>query len=170
MEIARSETLAAGEDEEMLLSFVEYHRATLALKCAGLSSEEAARCSVSPSTLSLLGLIRHMTDVETNWFVIRFLGQPAKLTYRTEDDPDGAFHNLGAADLEESLALWHEACEASRAIVASLSSLGELSVGTRRDNQHVTMRWMLYHLIEEYARHNGHADLLREAIDGSTGM
>jgi uncharacterized damage-inducible protein DinB len=170
MEVVREGTLVEGTTREMLVSFVEHHRATLALKCAGLTSEQAARRSVLPSSMSLLGLVRHMTDVEKMWFVLRFKGEEPKNLYRTEQDPDAAFNELAGVDLEESLAHWSEACDRSREITAAVDSLDELSIGTRRGNQHVSMRWMLIHLIEEYARHNGHADLLRQAIDGSVGM
>lgn len=169
MEIVREDTLVEGATPEMAVSFVEHHRATLALKCAGLTTEQAGRRSVSPSSMSLLGLIRHMTDVEKMWFSVRFIGEEVEGLYRTADDPDAAFNDLEGADLEESLVRWNQACDRSREIVAGVPSLDEISVGTRRGNQHVSMRWMLFHLVEEYARHNGHADLLRQAIDGSVG-
>lgn len=170
MQITREDPTVDGPNDEMLMGFVDFQRATLALKCEGLTSEQAARRAIPPSTLSLLGIVRHMTDVEKNWFVGRFLGEQPRDLYRTADDGDAAFNDLEGADLEESLRLWSATCDRSREIVATAASLDQLSVGTRRDNQHVTLRWMLFHLIEEYARHNGHADLLREVIDGRVGM
>jgi uncharacterized damage-inducible protein DinB len=170
MEITRTDPNVDGPSDEMLVSFVEFHRATLAFKCQGLTSEQAAMRAVPPSTMSLLGMVRHLTDVEKNWFIGRFLGETPQDLYRTAEDSDAAFNDLEGADLEESLRRWNEACDRSREIVAGTGSLDQLSVGTRRGNQHVTMRWMLFHLVEEYARHNGHADLLREAIDGTVGM
>ena len=169
MEIVREETPVVGKTGEMLMSFLDNHRATLAMKCSGLSNVQAATRSVPPSSLSLLGLVRHMTDVEKMWFVVRFRGGEATDLYRTTEDPDAAFNELDGVDLEESLSVWHQSCEVSRTIEASAGSLDELSIGVRRGSQHVSMRWILVHLIQEYARHNGHADLLRQVIDGSVG-
>lgn len=170
MEITRTETPVEGTSEEMLLAFVDFHRATLALKCAGLTTEQASRRSVSPSTMSLLGLVRHLTDVEKMWFIARFRGETPEGLYRTQDNPNAAFTDLDGADLEESLERWSAACERSREIVEQTASLDELSAVTWRHDRKVSMRWVLFHLIEEYARHNGHADLLREAVDGAVGV
>jgi len=170
MEINRIDTPVVGTNEEMLLSFIEFHRATLVSKCAGLTTEQAKLRSVAPSSMSLLGLVRHMTDVEKMWFIARFQGGEPTGLFRTSEDPDAAFNDLSGPDLDESLALFLDACARSREIVAETSSFDQLAVAPRRGDQYVSMRWILFHLIEEYARHNGHADLLREAIDGSTGI
>lgn len=170
MEINRIDPPISGTNEEMLLAFVDFHRATLVKKCTGLTTEQAKQHSVPPSSMSLLGLVRHMTDVEKMWFIARFQGGEPEGLYRTAEDPDAAFNNLGGPDLEESLELFAAACQRSREIVAETSSWDQVSVGPRRGDQYVTMRWILFHLIEEYARHNGHADLLREATDGVTGI
>ncbi len=167
----RFEPPVVGDAETMLFAFLEYHRATLELKCAGLTNAEAAKAAVPPSPLSLLGIVRHMTDVEQIWFGERFLGVSPTEMYRTAEDPDAPFHRLEEADLAASIARWRSACDASRHVVAQATSLDQLSIGIRaRTGEHVSLRWLLFHLVEEYARHNGHADLLREAIDGVTGI
>ncbi len=170
MEIIRESVTPTGSEREMLVSYLAYERATLALKLGGLTFEQAARQSVPPSTMSLLGLIRHMTDVEKNWMVGRFQGRSVDGLYRTPEDSDAAFNDLKATDVEEALDRWRLACEESCQIVDETVSLDQLSVGTRRGGEHVSMRWTILHLIEEYARHAGHADLLRESIDGEVGM
>ncbi|HUY07218.1 MAG TPA: DinB family protein [Acidimicrobiales bacterium] len=170
MDITRVETPIVGTNEEMLLSFIDFHRATLVQKCSGLTTEQARQRSVPPSSMSLLGLVRHMTDVEKMWFIARFQGEEPTGLFRTPEDPDAAFNDLGGPGLEECLELFLVACERSREIVAETKSLDQIAIGPRRGDQYVSMRWILFHLIEEYARHNGHADLLREVIDGSTGI
>ena len=170
MEINRIETPIEGTNEEMLLSFIDFHRATLVNKCSGLTTDQAKLRSVPPSSMSLLGIVRHMADVEKMWFIGRFRGEEPSALFRSAEDPDGAFNDLSGPDLEESLAIFLLACERSREIVAGTSSFDQIAVGPRRGNQYVSMRWILFHLIEEYARHNGHADLLREVIDGTTGI
>lgn len=170
MEINRIETPIVGTNEEMLLSFIDFHRATLVKKCAGLTTEQAKQRSVPPSSMSLLGLVRHMTDVEKMWFIARFQGGEPTGLFRTDEDANAAFNDLSGPDLEESLELFLSSCERSREIVAETSSFDQIAAGPRRGDQYVSMRWILFHLIEEYARHNGHADLLRETIDGSTGV
>ena len=154
---------------ESLVAWLDYERATLIMKCDGLDSAAAARCSVVPSNLSLVGIVRHLTDVELRWFVDRFSGTDVELVYRTDDDPDAAFTKVSSADLDDAIGRWRDACLISRQIVASTPSIDQLSARTRRTGDHFSLRWLLQHLIGEYARHNGHADLLREAIDGSVG-
>jgi hypothetical protein len=157
------------DETESLVAWLDYERATLALKCDGLDSFAAAVCSVAPSNLSLIGLVRHLTDVELRWFVDRFCGTDVDLVYRTDDNPDAAFTDVAGADLADAIDRWSDACAISRQIVASTPSLDQLSVRTRRTGDHFDLRWLLQHLIGEYARHNGHADLIREAVDGSVG-
>lgn len=170
MDTTRQEPPVEGPSEQMLVAFVDFHRATLARKCDGLTTQQAATRSVPPSDMSLLGLVRHMTDVEKMWFVWRLRGDEPLALYRTAENPNAAFNDLDGADLEQSIERWQAACERSREIVAEASSFDEMSIGTRRENQHVSLRWILMHFIEEYARHNGHADLLRQAIDGAVGV
>jgi hypothetical protein len=157
---------ASGDERSSLQSWLEFHRATLLMKCAGLEPEQLAIRSCPPSTLSLLGLVRHMTEVEP-WFH-DFDGEPAGEWYSTDDDPDGAFDSVDPARAEEDLVAYHASVDRARRAVAECS-LDEVSPEPGDDGEQVSLRWIYQHMIEEYARHNGHADLLRERIDGATG-
>ncbi|MGY1857519.1 DinB family protein [Modestobacter sp. SYSU DS0290] len=157
-------------------AWLEFHRATLLRKCAGLTPEQLGERSVPPSSLSLRGLLRHMTEVERSWFQRVIDGRDAEDLYCSPDDPDGDFDGVGrdgddpAAAVPGELAAFTAALEASREVAAARESLDALSVGrTLRRGEQVSLRWVYLHMIEEYARHNGHADLLRERIDGATG-
>ena len=157
-------------ERAMLDYWLEYHRSTLAMKCDGLSDEQLRQRAVPPSTLSLLGLVRHMAEVERSWFRRALSGEDAPPIYYSDEDPDADFDNLDDTDVSEAFATWHRECEAARKNIAAAGSLDDL--GTRHSRgttEPVSMRWIMLHLIEEYARHNGHADLLRERIDGATG-
>ena len=152
----------------MLESWLEFHRVTLLLKCEGLSDEDRKRRPVATSKLSLHGLIRHMADVERNWFQRVLLDQPEvenRFWVEDPDEPDTELVPLDDAVWEDDLAAWHEECEISRANAARFD-LDHCGV---RRGQPCSLRWIYNHMIEEYARHNGHADLLRELIDGSVG-
>jgi uncharacterized damage-inducible protein DinB len=155
----------AGE-RAMLESWLEYHRATLAWKCEGLDDGQLRERAVPPSPLSLLGLVRHMADVERSWFRRVLGGENVPGIYWTDDDPDGDFDNVDAADVQEAFATWRAECEHARRNAAAADSL---DVTGQRRGEAVTLRWILVHMIEEYARHNGHADFLRERIDGAVG-
>ncbi len=151
----------------MLDAWLDYHRATLLVKCEGLTPEQLRARSVPPSTLSLLGLVRHMAEVERSWFRRVMAGEDAPPRfYDPKTNPDGDFDDVDTADIEADIAYFASECAAARAIAASITSLD--AVGQHRGGP-TSMRWVLVHMIEEYARHNGHADLLREAIDGTTG-
>ncbi|MEW2357961.1 gluconokinase, GntK/IdnK-type [Spirillospora sp. NPDC029432] len=154
-----------GPERPMLQGMLDYHRATLRLKCAGLSARQLAEVSVPPSTMTLLGLIRHLTFVERIWFRIRFAGQPVKNIYVTPDHWDADFEDLSPGRAPAELARLVEECRRADNAVrgASLDDTFTFN-GARR-----SLRWLYLHMIEEYARHNGHADLLRERIDGATG-
>ena len=157
--------LAVGE-RETLVSMLEWQRETLALKCGGLTPEQMRQASVPPSNLPLQGLVQHMADVERWWFRTQFLGQDVAYRYVTEENLDADFDEL-THDPAEVLTAWRDECEHSRQVVAA-HSLDD--TGThRRTGGPVSLRWILVHLIEEYSRHSGHADLLRERIDGRTG-
>ncbi|KJY21998.1 Mini-circle protein [Streptomyces sp. NRRL S-104] len=161
---------ATGGERPMLAAFLADHRATLELKCAGLATELARR-SVEPSTLSLLGLVRHMADVERRWFRKVLAGQDAPPRFSSEDDPDGDFDGALPDDPGAVEAAW----EAWRAEVAFaerfVAEAPDLDVeGDDVWRGRVSLRWVLIHMVEEYARHNGHADLLRERIDGAVGI
>jgi uncharacterized damage-inducible protein DinB len=153
----------------MLESWLEYHRDTLEIKCEGLSPEQLKTQAVPPSTLSLLGLVRHMAEVERHWFRDMWTGVESAPFFYSEEDPDGDFNALDSVPPEEALAIWKAECDNSRK-VSSASGLDDLAKRDRvRTGEPLSMRWIMIHMIEEYARHNGHADFLREVIDGSTG-
>jgi hypothetical protein len=155
------------DEREMLRSWLDYQRLTLAWKCEGLSDEQLRQYAVPPSDLSLLGLVRHMGEVERWWFRVVFDRQADDERYPNQ----GEWHDLDKADALAGLAIWHEECDASRAIEVAASSLDETGVEHYRGKDwDVSLRWIMVHMIEEYARHNGHADLLRERIDGRTGV
>ncbi|MFJ3103599.1 DinB family protein [Streptomyces sp. NPDC086835] len=160
----------AGE-RAMLESWLDFHRATLALKCAGLDDDQVRRASVSPSSMTILGLVQHLAEVERNWFQRVFAGRDVPLLYGKE----GGFGYALAADrgIDEALASWQAEVDRSRELIAdaSLDDSGTLSKENAAvlGGEGVSLRWILVHMIEEYARHNGHADLLRESIDGVTG-
>jgi hypothetical protein len=159
-----------GEERVTLLGFLDYHRSTLMIKCGGLSAVQLATRAVAPSELSLLGIVRHLAEVERRWFQFRVASRPVPMIYCTENDEDGDFH-LPDADIEmtvrDAFATWRAEVAATDEIVAGSQSLDQIS--HTEQGGAMTLRWVLVHMIEEYARHNGHADLLREAIDGATG-
>jgi hypothetical protein len=168
MTVERVEPPRDADERPMLEAWLEYHRATLALKCDGLSTEQLAERAVPPSTLSLLGLVRHMAEVERSWFRRTMAGEEAPPLYYSDNDPDGDFDRVDGADPNHDFAVWEAECDRARGVVAAAPTLA--LVGRRqRDGGDVTLRWVLVHMIEEYARHNGHADLLRQSIDGSVG-
>jgi uncharacterized damage-inducible protein DinB len=153
----------------MLDAWLEYQRATLELKCSGLSPAQLVERSVPPSPMTLLGLVRHMADVERSWFRRCFAGQTdAAPIYYSEDDPDGDFDGVDESKVTDGFTTWRAECSEARAIAASASSLDARSANESHGRS-VSLRWIMNHMIEEYARHNGHADLLRECIDGVTG-
>lgn len=155
-----------ADERAMLDSWLDWHRETLAVKCAGLSEERLRERSVPPSSLSLLGLVRHMAHVERVWFRHILSDEGVPLLYKT-DDPDAEFNDVDTASAEEAFATWRAEIEHARKISAGLPLD---TVGRRkRRGQDVSLRWILVHMIEEYARHNGHADLLRERLDGAVG-
>ncbi len=154
------------DDRPMLEGWLEFHRVTLLLKCEGLDDASRKARPVPTSMLSLHGLVRHMAEVERNWFTRVLLSAPA--TPYIWFDPgveDSELIPLDDADWEADLAAWRAECEQSR-VNAAGKDLNY--AGTRRD-QPVSLRWIYTHMIEEYARHNGHADLIRELVDGTVG-
>ncbi|MBV2153094.1 DinB family protein [Kitasatospora sp. SUK 42] len=158
----------AADETAMLTAWLEFHRSTLALKCEGLTDDQLRLRSVPPSTLSLLGLVRHMAEVERHWFQGILLGaEIATGHYWTPENDDADFDDVDTADVAADFAVWRAEVEGARRAAAGLPLD---TVGKRlRRGEEVTLRWILVHMIEEYARHNGHADLLRELVDGSTG-
>ncbi|MEU5208467.1 DinB family protein [Streptomyces sp. NPDC020742] len=156
----------AGE-RETLRAFLDFHRATLAMKTEGLGDEELRRRSMPPSTLSLLGLVRHMAEVERTWFRRVINDEDVPLLWSPEGDYQAAYDADGATG-SEAFAAWQEEVAHARRIERAAPSLDVTGYQPRWD-EHVSLRLVMHHLIHEYARHNGHADLLREGIDGSVG-
>jgi len=161
--------LQAGE-REMLTGWLEHHRAILVWKCEGLTDEQLRQRAVPPSSLSLLGLIRHMTAVERAWFRQVLLGEDVPDLYITDNAPDADFNDVDGADVAEAFSAFEQECDLARAAAEAAPDLDVLSKErSQRSGEQFSLRWILTHMIEEYARHNGHADLLRERIDGTTG-
>jgi uncharacterized damage-inducible protein DinB len=168
-DVERSEDYPARRNEperEMLHDWLRWHRATLLRKCAGLDATQLAKRSVPPSSLSLLGLVRHMSDCERGWVRQLFCGQRIPDLYYRSDSPSADFEEADPARAEEDYELYLAECQA---VDAALEGLKLDDTVTFREIT-TSVRWMWQHLVEEYARHNGHADLVREAIDGSVGM
>jgi uncharacterized damage-inducible protein DinB len=159
------------DERPMLEAWLDYHRATLAIKCSGLDDEQLRLRAVPPSNLSLVGLVRHMAEVERWWFRIVLSGERIDDVYCTPDNPDADFDDVDEASGVEAFATWRAECDLSRTAAARHADL--TAAGTRPSGPQagvpVSLRWIYTHMIEEYARHNGHADLLRERIDGSVG-
>ena len=168
-DVERSEGYPARRNEaeqEMLRDWLDWHRATLLRKCAGLDGARLARRAVPPSSLSLLGLVRHMSDTERGWVRQVFRGEQIPDLYCRSDAPDADFEEADPVGAEEDLARYRAECRAVDAVLEG-AKLDDTFIW--RENT-ISVRWMWQHLVEEYARHNGHADLLREAIDGSAGL
>jgi uncharacterized damage-inducible protein DinB len=154
----------------VLGQYLDYHRATLAMKCARLSEADLKRRAIPTSNLTLLGLVRHLTEVEYGWFCEWLDGQPERAVYFTDDDPDGDFDDLESHPVADVWTGYAAQLAESRRILSTFTDGGELARGLpSRSGRPRNVRWILAHMVEEYARHNGHADLLREAIDGETG-
>jgi uncharacterized damage-inducible protein DinB len=157
-----------GNERIMLRTFLDYHRATLAMKCDGLT-DEALRCqSMPPSSLSLLGLVRHMAEVERNWFRRVINGEDIPLVWSEKGDFQVAY-DASTATRAEAFGAWQTEIEHSRRIEEAAESL-DLVRHNERWDEDLSLRLVMLHLIHEYARHNGHADLLREGIDGTVGV
>jgi hypothetical protein len=156
-----------GDERSTLTAFLDWHRATFELKCTGVPAERLSAKSIEPSGLSLHGILRHLAGVERWWFRMQFAGEDLPMLYYTDDDPDQDFESLDG-DPAEVMAVWRAECEQSRAVVARASTLDQ--TGTMfRNGKEFSLRYILVNMIAEYARHNGHADLLRERIDGAAG-
>lgn len=160
-----------ADERATLEGWLDFHRETLAAKCAGLTDERLRTESAAPSRMTLLGLVQHMAEIERHWFRRVFAGDPAPALYE-EGEGDG-FALVPGRGLDEALAAWRAEVARGRELTAG-SSLGDTGLLPGSQARHlggreVSLRWILAHLVEEYARHNGHADLLRERIDGATG-
>ncbi|WP_329460463.1 DinB family protein [Streptomyces sp. NBC_01497] len=159
----------AGERRQ-LEDWLDVHRATLAIKCAGLSDEQLRQRPVAPSGLSLLGLVRHLAECERGWFREVLDGEDVPGIYFTDADNDGDFHPGADDTWAQAYATWQAEIAIARERAAA-HGLDDEGAGRRQrtSGQPFTLRWIYLHMIEEYARHNGHADLIREALDGTTG-
>lgn len=158
-----------ADERTSLTSWLDFYRTTLAQKCEGLDDERLREASVEPSPLSLLGLVQHMAEVERNWFRRVLAQEDAPPIFTPDADPaadDGGFDLTEGAGYEQALSIWQTEVERARANCAarSLDDTGPFMGGQ------VTLRWIYTHMIGEYARHCGHADLIRERIDGRTGF
>ena len=167
-DVDRSEPERVNAERESLQQWLDYHRATLLMKCSGLTAEQLKQRAVPPSRLSLLGLVRHMTEVEQWWFRMHADQQDLRFPY----DPDSVgldFEDIHEADAAANLEAFAQECAACDAAVRD-KSLDDV-VPSRGDHPDRIrdIRWIYVHMIEEYARHNGHADIIREAVDGKTG-
>ena len=166
--VDRTEPDRIADERTSLEQWMDYHRATLLMKCAGLTAEQLKLRPAPPSTLSLLGLVRHMVEVEQWWFRMHAAGEDVTFPF----DPDSVgldFDAVDDADAAANLDYFRAECDRCRAAVAD-KTLDDV-VPSRGDHPERTrdIRWIYVHMIEEYARHNGHADLLRELVDGTTG-
>jgi hypothetical protein len=154
-----------ADEHEILLGWLAFHRDALASKCEGLTDEELVSASVPPSDLTMLGLVRHLTEMEHCYLVHALRGGgPFSLIYCTDDDPDADIVGLAAGMAQPSIERWKAERAQADELLSVTSSLDAPAAGNR-----FTVRWNLIKLIQEYARHNGHADLIRESIDGATG-
>ncbi|MFD8494012.1 DinB family protein [Amycolatopsis sp. NPDC059657] len=156
-----------GDERETLRVFLDFHRATLAMKCEGLGDEDLRKQSMPPSTLSLLGLVRHMAEVERNWFRRVLNSEDIEHVWSDKRDFQAAY-DASDSTREEAFAAWEAEVEHARRIEREAESL-DFSAYFDRWEENVSLRFVMLHLIHEYARHNGHADFLREGVDGVTG-
>ncbi|MFE7524219.1 DinB family protein [Kitasatospora sp. NPDC057542] len=162
----RTRTPRTADERTTLAGFLDHQRDTLAMKCAGLTTEQLRTHVLEPSGLSLLGLVRHLAEVERSWFRNVLNGEGAHGFWA---HPDGSFaeFDVDTADPDEAFTIWRSECDHARELVAAAESLDVLG---HYGDEVFSLRWILTHMIEEYARHNGHADLLREHLDGTTGV
>ena len=156
-----------GDERATLMEYLRTQRLTLEMKCADLDAEGMAKRSVPPSTMSLLGLVRHLAAVEQAWFRRILAGTDTPRLYRTDDDRDADWNGAVAdpAVVADAWRVWREECAFTNEFVANAPDLGVTD-----PNREISLREALVHLIEEYARHNGHADLIRERVDGRVGQ
>ena len=170
----RTDPDLTGDELTILTQYLDYHRATLVRKASGLSWEQLAT-RIPSSDLTLAALVKHAALNEDHWFGVVLLGRPQSEPWASvpwDDDPDWEFHTALDDDPADLLALYEQTCARSRAHVAEAAAAGgldALSAPHPRRDERFSLRWILLHMVEETARHNGHADMLREAADGTTG-
>ena len=174
-EPGRPETPPAADEVATLLGFLEFHRATFAWKCSGLDAA-GLQATVGVSSMTLGGMMKHLALVEEGWFLRSLHGRDYGPPWNTIDwdaDPDWEWRTAAEDTPEQLLALWQDAVARARSAVDEALADGGMSRLAQRawpDGRSPSLRWIVCHMIEEYARHNGHADLLREQIDGATGV
>jgi uncharacterized damage-inducible protein DinB len=163
-------TTSLGDEKATLVEYLRWYRLTLEVKCSTLDSEQLARRSVEPSSMSLLGLLRHMAEVERYWFRRVLSAQDVARRYSAEGVKDGDFDGAVADDevVAEAWAAWREEVAFAQGVVEAETDMGRVAVD--RHGSKVSVREVLVHMVEEYARHCGHADFLRERIDGRVGQ
>ncbi len=166
MTVERVAPAPVAAEREMLDAWLDFQRDTLALKCGGLTGDQLRERAVPPAKMSLLGLVRHMAEGEQQWFAMVLGGEQVPYHYYTDDNPDADFDDVDGADVAEAFETWRSECAGARERVAAAPSL---DVTGSQDGKEFSLRWIMIHMIEEYARHNGHADLLRERVDGTVG-
>ena len=167
----RSDPAPAGDELGLLVQYLDYQRETVLQKTEGLTREQLAQTH-SPSTLTLGGPLSHLALVEDDWMQVRFLGLAEREPWASVDwdtDPDREFHAAAELEPEQLPDRYRQACQHSRQAVGAAAGLDQCSLRPRRSGQEFSLRWVLLHLLEETARHAGHTDLLREALDGTTG-
>jgi hypothetical protein len=155
-----------ADERTSLTGFLDYQRQTPAMKCSGLDADQLRQKAIPPSAVSLLGLVRHLAEIERSWFQNGMNGEHIPSYWGRRPDGGFADFDVDAADPDEAFEVWHAACARSRDIVDAADSL---DIAGHYDEDDFSLRYVITHMIEEYARHNGHADLLRERIDGTTG-
>ncbi len=161
--------LVTHGERDTLLDYLRVYRLTFQMKCDGLDAEQLARRSVPPSTMSLLGLLRHLAGVEHTWFRVVLSGEDSPRPFRTPTDRDAEFTDALADDqvVAQAWQVWRREVAFAEAYVARTPDLSTIGI---RNGSELELRDVLVHMVEEYARHCGHADLLRECIDGRTGQ
>jgi uncharacterized damage-inducible protein DinB len=173
-EHGRPEPPPAADEVASILGFLDYQRATLAWKCSGLDSA-GLNATTAASSITLGGLLKHMAYVEDSWFSYSLFGRDRASPWNTVDwsaDRDWEWHSAAQDTPEQLRALWEQAVARSRSLVTEAladGGLDRLATRTWPSGEAPGLRWILLHMIEEYARHNGHADFLRESVDGETG-
>ncbi|TMR99660.1 DinB family protein [Nonomuraea basaltis] len=173
-EYGRPSPPLAGDESATLLGFLDYQRATLAWKCGGLDAA-GLKATVGVTSMTLGGMLKHLAYVEDDWFTRWLHGRDRPAPWNTVDwgaDPDWEWNSAAADTSEELFALWENSVSRSRVAIGEALADGGLDRLARRtwaNGQAPSLRWILCHMIEEYARHNGHADLIRESVDGQTG-
>jgi uncharacterized damage-inducible protein DinB len=172
--VPRKDPDLTADELTSLSQFLDFHRATLVNKVNDLSTEQLGRRAVTSSAITLGGMLKHLAFVEDDWFQVKLLGRPDVEPWASapfEVDPDWDWHSAADDAAADLLSLYDAACARSRAAVAEVGGdLDKVSVAVdRRTGGRFSLRWILIHMIEETARHNGHVDLIREAIDGSVG-